>query len=152
VIPGQTNEAEIIRDFGEPTNVDMRFDYFNVLRNEGAATKYGFVYYGASTNNLVAGGPLGEAREVHVYFTPDRKVLSVEWRYEEGYRYHTRTHEDRTAITKEQIEALAGRSPITFRKIQGNPPDAKIYEFDVNKIHVEVWYLGPGSEVLVVVT
>ena len=75
----------------------------------------------------------------------------MEWRYEEGYRYHTRTHEDRTAITKEQIEALAGRSPITVRKMQVNDPDAKIYEFDVNKTHVEVWYAGPGSEVLVVV-
>ena len=140
--------------FGEPASVELRFEYFNAIR-EGVRAKYGFRFHAALPNNdLVAGGPLGEATDAHVYFTPDRKVLNVDWNYAEGYRLHNRTQEQRTGITPEQIEALAGRSPITIKNLQVNGfADAKSYDFDVDKmVHIQVFYMGSGSDVLLIVT
>ena len=138
----QDDRAQIIRDFGRPNHVEMAANAFNAVR-EGKVGEYRFVYSAVSdSTNLLDAGPFGEAGGATVYFAADRRVQRVEWKYLDGYRYHKRTHENRTRITAEQIEALADRSPITTTKLEGLPPEAKVYDFEVSGMPVRVFYLG----------
>jgi hypothetical protein len=150
-ISDKTTEAQIVRDFGAPVRVEILPDAFTAIR-EGKAANYRFFYDLTIGNNLLDGGPLGEAGSVTVYFAADRKVQRVQWKYTDGYRYHKRTQESRTPITKEQIEALAGKSPVTTTKLQAPPPDAEVYDFEISDVQVRIFYLGTGNEVTAMVT
>jgi len=150
-ISAETTETQFIRDFGIPSHVETTLADFVAIREGKTSVEYRFSYNIATPSNLVTSGPLGESEAAMVYFGSDRRVQRVEWKYPEGYRFHTRTHESRTEITREQIEALAGGGPITTRKMDGIA-DAKFYDFDLKTCHVQVWYLGAGSEVSVIVT
>ena len=152
-ISDKATEAQIIRDYGRPIRVEITMPAFAAIR-DGKAAEYRFIYTLVSDNqNLLNGGPLGEAGSVTVYFAADRRVQSIEWKYIDGYRYHKRTNESRTKITKEQIEALAGTSPITTSKLEGGlPADAKVYDFEVNGLAIRVLYLGSENELDVMVT
>lgn len=149
---GQLTESEFIRSFGKPSEVRMFFADFTSMRDNGDSRDYRLTYPRSGTDTLLVGGPLGEAWDATVSVSPHGTVWRVEWRYVQGLRLHTRTGERSTTITLAQIQALAGRSPITVSKCTDAAghliqSDCGSYEFDVGALHLFVSYGGPGTDI-----
>ena len=154
-------ETDLISEFGKPARVTMDFGVFDSMRRrpftKGQESE--FVYYafltfpaGSVSNALTSAGPFGEAGHASVWLT-DELVGGVDWEYPNGVRLHQRTREGPSPITRAQIEALAGRSPITITKFQGEAAkihaEAGRYEFQLDRVKIAVIWMGPGNDVTV---
>jgi hypothetical protein len=153
IVPGTTSQAEFVRMFGEPKQgVRVFFPEFMSLMDRKPVAKdccYFLDYF--IEQDLVREGPLGEAWEASVWVGFDRVVGGVDWRYQDGYRFHARTHEARSAISLGQIKAFAARAEITLKPFNfpGADDTAGSYSFTVNRRSFTVLYQGAGSDITV---
>jgi hypothetical protein len=97
--------------------------------------------------DLVTGGPLGEAFQATVATSFDGVVRQVEWKYLEGYRYHTKTNEKRTPITTAQLKDFAEVNGGTY-----SPPKADgtigSAEFKTKQGTIQILAIGAGDVVV----
>ena len=143
--PGTTTENQVLRIYGKPTNVVIRFvgfDDFETWRRNGTVARYDFEYMLGA--NAIQNGPLGEAHKAVIAFAADKTVWDVQWTYLGGLRLHRTSGESPTRITLGQIERLLGGSPI-IRTFAGG--QLSIFRFKKDDSIVEVEYSGEGSDI-----
>ncbi len=145
--PGITTEDEVLRAYGKPPNVVIRFigfDDFEAWRRTGSITRYDFEYF---IGGLIQNGPLGEAHKTVVAFGANRRLWQVQWTYLTGLRLHRASGEPPTRMTLAQIEGLLGGNATITRVSGQGGQGLSIYRFRKGESIIEVEYSGEGGDI-----
>jgi hypothetical protein len=147
LVPGMTTEDEVLRVYGKPPNVVIRFvgfDDFEAWQRTGAIARYDFEYF---VGGLIQNGPLGEAHKTVVAFGANRRLWQVQWTYLAGLRLHRASGEPPTRVTLAQIEGLLGGNAIIRKVSSQGSQSLSIYRFKKDGSVIEVEYSGEGSDI-----